>query len=155
MPHYKILIPFVLLLLGVCPSMSTGQTSTPCSYDACALRLRQSFFKRQLVQGKDARPVASLGLFAPKVSIFAQRSDTAAQYYASFRRRATTGTLLGLAGLVVTTLGLVEYDHDHDTGLALVIGGGLLGIGGGIQQTRATEQLSRAVWWYNRTLMSP
>jgi hypothetical protein len=37
-------------------------------------------------------------------------------------------------------------------GLTLVIGGGLLGIGGIIQGTRAQDQLSQAVWWYNRTL---
>jgi hypothetical protein len=84
--------------------------------------------------------------------LFAERSDTAASYYGSFRRRDRSGSLLGLAGLVVTTIALIEYDSDHDTGLALLIGGGLLGLGGGIQHARAHEQLSRAVWWYNRTL---
>jgi hypothetical protein len=152
MTNCRSIIATVLLLGCVSPTSLTAQVPETCSYDACALRLRHTFFKTQLVQGNEARPVASLGLFAPRVSLFAERSDTAGRYYASFRRRATSGTLLGLAGLVLTTLGLVEYDSDHDTGLVLVIGGGLLGIVGGIQVNRAREQLSQAVWWYNRTL---
>jgi hypothetical protein len=85
------------------------------------------------------------------VPLFAERSDTAARYYAGFRRRHTTGVLLGLAGTIALTAGLFAFDSDRDVGLALVIGGGLLGIGGGIQATRARDQLSQAVWWYNRT----
>jgi hypothetical protein len=42
--------------------------------------------------------------------------------------------------------------RDHDTGQAFLIGGGLLRIGSGIQVGRAREQLSKAVWWYDRTL---
>ena len=154
MAHRRVIVPLTLLLQVLSPSPSTAQTPPACSYDACALRLRYSFFKTQLVQGREARPVASIGMFAPGVPLFAERSDTAARYYTNFRRKHTSSALLGLGSLVLVTVGAVVYDNDHDASLALVIGGGLLGIGGVIQRTRADEQLSRAVWWYNRTVAS-
>lgn len=152
MTHSRACVQLVLLLLGVCPPASMAQTPESCTYASCALRLRHSLFSMQLVQGEDQHRVASLGLFPPAVSLFADRSDTAAQYYASFRRRHTGGVLLSLAGTIAMAAGLVAYDNNDDLGVALVVGGGLLGIGGGIQATRAREQLSQAVWWYNRTL---
>jgi hypothetical protein len=152
MPFYRISVAIVLGLLCLRAPGSTAQTPQACTYDACALRLRHTFFKVQLVQGMDQRPVGSLGWFAPALPLFAERSDTAARHYSSFRRRQTSGLILSLTGAVALTAGLAAYDSNNDVGLILVIGGGLLGIGGGIQSIRAGEQLSQAVWWYNRTL---
>jgi hypothetical protein len=154
-PHIHFRVPVGLLLQFVCSTAALAQTATPCSYDACALRLRHTFWKTQIVQGQKDSPVASVGLFPPAVPLFAERSDSAARYYASFRRRATSSAVLGLAGLAAITVGLLVEGDDHDAGLVLVIGGGLLGTVGGILRTGAQERLSRAVWWYNRSLASP
>jgi hypothetical protein len=152
MPSHRTGVALVLGLLCLRAPESTAQTPQACTYHACALRLRQSFFKVQLVQGTNQRPVGSLGWFPPALSLFAERSDTAARHYSSFRRRQTSGLLLSLTGVVALTAGLAVYDGDNDLGLILGLGGGLLGIGGAIQSVRANEQLSQAVWWYNRTL---
>jgi hypothetical protein len=152
MTHRRLGIHVAVLLLCLPLATATAQRPEDCDYAACALRLRYSLFSIRLVQGQDQQRVASLGLFPPTVALFAERSDTAAQHYASFRRRHTSGALLTLAGTIAATAGLLAYDSDDDLGVTLVIGGGFLGIGGAIQATRAREQLSQAVWWYNRTL---
>jgi hypothetical protein len=152
MSHYSAGVSLAFLLLCVYPPTSAAQTPEGCTYDSCALRLRYGLFRTHLVQGRAEQQLASLGLFPPAVPLFAERSDTAARYYASFRRRHTSGAILGLAGAIAVTAGLLAYDSDNDLGVTLVIGGGLLGIGGGIQATRGRDQLSQAVWWYNRTL---
>ncbi len=143
-------VALVLLMLAVCPPVATAQAGQDCTYASCALRIRHSLFSTQLVQGQAERRVASLGLFPPEVPLFAERSDTSARHYAAFRRRHTTGALLALAGSVALAAGV--FVDDSDVGLILVAGGGLLGITGGIQATRAQDRLSQAIWWYNRTL---
>lgn len=155
MTHHRLAVRVAVLLFCVPSATATAQSPEDCSYTACALRLRYSLFSIRLVRGQDQQRVASLGLFPSSVPLFAERSDTAARYYASFRRRHTSGVLLSLAGTIAMTAGFLAYDSNHDLGVALVIGGGLLGIGGGIEATRAREQLSQAVWWYNRTLAAP
>jgi len=152
MTHARIVLRIALGLLCVRAPVSAAQTPEPCTYNTCALRLRHGLFSVQLVQGRDQRPVSSVGWFPPALPLFAERSDTAAQYYASFRRRHASGTVLSLAGAVALAAGLIAYDSDNDLGLGLFIGSALLGIGGAVQTVRAREQLSRAVWWYNRTL---
>ena len=151
MMHSRLVL-YISVALHCVGAPVAAQAPEACAYDACALRLRHSFLSVQLVQGQDERPVASLGWFAPAVPLFAERSDTAARYYASFRRRQTSGTLLSLAGVAALTAGLLACDSDDDVAIGLTIGGGLLNLGGGIQLARAREPLSQAIWWYNRTL---
>jgi hypothetical protein len=126
----------------------------PCSYDACALRVRYRLLGGQIVQGREENRVVSLGWLAPSAPLFGDRSDTAAWHYASFRRKEHVGAALGFAGLVASVAALLVGDSNEDLAAGLGIGGTVLVIGGGIQLGRANEQLSRAVWWYNRTLES-
>jgi hypothetical protein len=124
MTNCRSIIGTVLVLCCVCPPRLAAQSPVTCSYDACALRLHHTFFKTEIVQGHDARPVASLSLFGA-VSRYLPTAPTPRQPITPASAAVPpAATLLGLAGLVVTTLGLVEYDSDHDAGVALVIGGG-------------------------------
>lgn len=140
------------MVLCAWPAAAPAQTPDPCTYDACALRVRYRLFGGQIVRGREDDRVASLGWLAPSVPLFAERSDTAAWYYASFRRRQHVGAALGFAGLVASAAALLVRDSNDDLAAGLGIGGSVLFIGGGIQLGRANERLSRAVWWYNRAL---
>lgn len=141
-----------LTVLCVWPPTAPGQTPDACSYDACALRVRYRLLGGQIVQGREENRVVSLGWLAPNAPLFGERSDTAAWYYASFRRKQHVGAALGFAGLAASVAALLVGDSNQDLAAGLGIGGSVLVIGGGIQLGRANERLSRAVWWYNRTL---
>ena len=96
--------------------------------------------------------MASLGWFAPALPLFAERSDSAARYYAAFRHRQRSGTALSVSGLALGIVAALVHNSDDDLATGLAIGGGILFVGGTVQVGRAQEPLSRAVWWYNRTL---
>ena len=134
------------------PLAAPAQTPDACSYDACALRVRYRLLGGQLIQGREESRVVSLGWLAPNAPLFGERSDTAAWYYASFRRKQHVGAALGFAGLVASVAALLVGNSNEDLAAGLGIGGTVLVIGGGIQLGRANERLSKAVWWYNRTL---
>jgi hypothetical protein len=144
-----------LALLCACSVSLSAQAPEPCPYDTCALRVRYGLFGGGLVQGLAEQRVASLGWFAPSVPLFGQRSDTAARYYSSFRRRQHSGTALSLAGVAAWLGALLIADSDNDLAGGFAIVGGVLLLGGMVQLARAPEPLSQAVWWYNRTLSGP
>jgi hypothetical protein len=144
-----------LALLCACTVSLSAQAPDACTYDTCALRIRYGLLGGGLIQGLEERRVASLGWFAPAVPVFGQRSDTAARYYSSFRRRQHSGTALSLAGLAAWVGALLIADSNNDLAAGFAIGGGVLFLGGMVQLARAPEPLSRAVWWYNRTLSAP
>lgn len=145
-------IAFAFLLAGV----QHGFAQAPdCSYDRCALRLNSTLFRTQLVRGRDAEPVARLGLFPPRVTLFEQANDSARNHYRSFRSAQAAGAGLGLAGFVGLTVGfflVVDERRRVDAGAALAVGGLALTLGGGLAMRSAGNHLSQAVWWYNREL---
>jgi len=148
----------VLLLLGLTAAPARAQTAA-CTYDSCALRLRQQFFGGvSLVQGQDARRVARLGLFAPHVDALASASDSAKAHYLAFRTHQNRGGALLLVGAVAAgVVGALAYDEAHyrdNKGLVWGLAAVSLTftIWGGANQMKASDQLQQAIWFYNRDL---
>ena len=131
-----------------------------CSYDECALRIETEtgfFSGTRIVRGRGAVPVSGLSPSSALDSLF-QRSDSASQWYNQFevahekaRFRNTVGNVLYLGGLVGYLL--TGFDEDW----------ALVGLGAAVASTgfrlsavrprkRASQALSRAIWWYNREL---
>jgi hypothetical protein len=59
-------------------------------------------------------------------------------------------SLLGTGAIVVGAI--IANDNDNAIGPGLFLGGLTLTIGGGVVALSAHNELSRAIWWYNRTL---
>jgi len=66
--------PAIALLVTLCASPVAAQ-SPRCTYDTCALRVRERFVSGvSIVQGPSARRVARLGMFAPQAGDHLQQS---------------------------------------------------------------------------------
>jgi len=73
--------PAIALLVTLCASPVAAQ-SPRCTYDTCALRVRERFVSGvSIVQGPSARRVARLGMFAPHVDVLASAPDSAKAHY--------------------------------------------------------------------------
>jgi len=145
-----------LLLLAA----GSAQAQAPgCTYDTCALRLRSRFWSGiSVVQGRDARRVARLGLFAPHIDLLATGSDSTKAHYLAFRAKQNSGGALLLVGAVFAgVVGGLAYDQAHyNDHKGLVLGFGLASITftiwGGAKQVSASDHLHQAIWFYNRDL---
>src|SRR5690348_8509620 len=104
MTRYAALAWFVLL-----PLAAEAQTSPPCTYDRCALRIEDANpeFPARVVQGVEGRPVGSFGLFSPSISLLAAGPDSVRIPYEQFRSRQRTMTVLGV--LSVASLAAVPF----------------------------------------------
>jgi len=146
----KSLLP--LLFLAVVGGHVAAQEDSTCTYDRCALRLKQAAFSQRLVQGVDELHVATLSFFAPRIDLFAQRSDSAARLYASFRQKRNTSAWTILGGVAAVTAGLIIAQNNEPVGISLLV----LGLGAGAYATirgiSAQNNLADAIWLYNRGL---
>lgn len=140
-------------------SAGAAAAQTPCTYDACALRIQQKFFSGiTLVQGQNARRVARVGLFAPRVDVLAAASDSAKAHYLSFRMHQNRGGRLLLVGAVAAgfAVGLASdhtYYREHEGLIWSLAGVGFVfSIWGGANQVSASDHLQQAMWFYNRDL---
>jgi hypothetical protein len=146
----------VLLLLAA----GSAQAQAPaCTYDTCALRLRNRFWTGiSLVQGGDARRVARLGLFAPHIDLLASANDSAKTHYLAFRTRQNRGGALLLVSAVFAGAagGLLReqatYDDHKTLFWSLLSVGFVFSVWGGADQVSARDQLQQAIWYYNRGL---
>lgn len=150
--------PVIVLLLGLAAGSARAQTPT-CTYDTCALRLRETFFGgSSVVQGLQARRVARLGIFAPHVDVLASANDSAKAHYLAFRTQQNRGAGLLLVGLVSAgVVGALAYDEQHfQDNKGLVIGSAVVSvtftIWGGAKQISARNHLQQSIWFYNRDL---
>ena len=75
----------LVLFFAATTTRLAAQEPPPCTYDRCALLLKHGAFSRSLVQGADETHVASLVFFAPRVELFAERSDSAARRRSAWR----------------------------------------------------------------------
>jgi hypothetical protein len=136
----------MLLLAG----QLTAQDSAS-NYDARALRIESGFWSDRLVRGTRAEKIKGLGMFPDRLELFEQSSDSARRYYDAFRVRKNRSSWLfvGAFGLLGASFlaGL-----DETPGAILLISSLGVALGSGVASQRAKNDLSRAVWWYNREL---
>jgi hypothetical protein len=149
------------LLLGVLTASATlarptlAQEDSACTWDRCALRVQhRTFGGPRLVRGSDGVKVAGLGWFPPALPFLAQRSDSAAVHYDAFRARHTAGNVLVLVAMGAFIAGYaIARDGNDGAGAAVLIGGLTVGLVGVAVTASGQNELSRAVWWYNRSLV--
>jgi len=142
------------LLLLVLALPASAQTPTgPCSYDACALRVKAATFTRPqlLVQGQNDTELVRLGLFQPAVSSFMTRSDSAVVYASVYDRLYDTGGVIGIAGTILTVGSPIIFEGWLRKLIFMGVGIGL-STWGGYLTNQADEALSHAIWWHNREL---
>jgi hypothetical protein len=124
-----------------------------CTFDECAMRIRAPTLQTpsMLVRGLENIPVVQLGLLEPAVAPFLQLSDSAvaqAEIYDLLSDRGSIITIGGTAIAIVAPLvfrGAMQKIGFTAAGIGLTIYGGTL-------SNRANDNLSRALWWYNREL---
>jgi hypothetical protein len=145
----------VAVLLALLSDAAETAAQNQCTYESCALRLQTGFFKQSLVRGTTGEDLANVVFLAPELSIFAERSDSAAFYYSAFRKARNQSFWLSLSGgLLVGTALLIEEIDRTQSELTWSIGiPGLVLLAIGVfRGARSGNKLSKAVWWYNSTL---
>ena len=145
-----------LLALGVLAQPASAQFGPDCTYDQCALRVHYNAAGAALVRGRDQVVINGLGFWARDMSPAFAGNQLSQDLAASYRSRHNTGTVLTAIGAVSFFIGLVADDGnislDLDTPSLLSLGGiALIAVGSRVSMS-AEDQLSRAIWEYNRTL---
>ncbi len=139
------------------PQTIAGQQPGSCTYDACALSLFTSWTGEvRVVSGRDALDLTGVDRSAALEDIF-RTNDTAFNYYGRFARRDRFADQMDYlaGGLLLTGVALDLFDGDGHSFWAISLdaaGIGLYLIGSPILRTQGMNELSRAVWWYNRAL---
>jgi hypothetical protein len=146
-------VALVVVLLTMSSGRIAAQGDSTCTWDRCALRLHGTFFGVKLVRGANDEKVTRFGWSPPALPFLAERSDSAARHYASYRSKQRKSALMSLLGTGAIVVGaIIANDNDNAIGPGLFLGGLTLTIGGGVVALSAHNELSRAIWWYNRTL---
>jgi hypothetical protein len=143
---------FVLLALGTALPAAAQLADSLCTYDACALRYEPQFFGVDLVRGTEGIPVDS-GL-----SSAVSGSPQALEYARTYERTRTPALLALFAGTALLAVAtpppgdeLIPLSDGVRFGLAL--GGVGLGAFGLHLTYRSSRAQSRAVWFYNQSLV--
>jgi hypothetical protein len=142
----------VLSLAATLTGPALAQQDSACTWDRCALRVHRNFLGARLVRGIHEEKVAGIAWFPRPLPFLAERSDSAATHYNTFRSRQRNGTavlLVGLAAVVASSA--IVAGGDDGAGLAVGVGGFTLMLAGGALVASGQNHLSRAVWWYNRS----
>jgi hypothetical protein len=140
-----------LFLLG--PTTMIAQETT---YDGNALRVESSLGDLQIVRGVQSTVVARAGVFhGPKVADLLSTSERAVAEARIFERNYDRGQYIVAIGLA--TLGAAIGSSripDINSGIppGLTAASVSLIAYGGSKLERASQALSRAIWWYNRDL---
>jgi hypothetical protein len=144
-----------LLSLAVEPQPALAQAGS-CTYDTCALRVYYNAAGAALVRGRDQSVINGLGFWARDMTSAFDGNPLAQDLADSYRERHNLGTVLTGLGAVSFFIGLVAADGvislDLDTPSLLSLGGlAAIAIGSRVSLS-AEDDLSRAIWEYNRTL---
>jgi len=127
-----------------------------CTYETCALRVRRSLIGHRIVRGMQEDRVASIILFAPRLEMWRERSDSASAHYAAFRTKHNVGAAFSLTGVAAFAAGTIIAlaDRGNETVPVVAIVGGLtFTMAGFVYLLQARNRLSQAIWWYNGTLL--
>lgn len=112
-------LPAGLLIGSLSSTPLPAQTDSACTWDTCALRLHRSLFGWRIVRGLEGEKVAGLGWFVGDLPLLAERSDTAATLFRSYRGKQNSGTVISLISMVVTAVGVIVWSTTDDDGLGL------------------------------------
>lgn len=147
----------VVAAFGLLSAAHASAQSQTCSYAECALRVKSAGFTTPpaVVMGAQDSVLVTLQWFGPRVAPIFQPSDSAyyhALRYDSFSRRAT---VLNIAGPLAFIVGSFFTDwKQKPVASSLMMGGALaITVYGGHMTNVSNDELSRAVWWYNRELV--
>jgi hypothetical protein len=145
-----------LLALSAVTQPAFAQFGPNCPYEQCALRVAYNAAGSALVRGRDQIVINGLGFWARDMSEAFESHPPAQDLAASYRRRHNTGTVLSGVGALSFFVGLIAADGnislDLDGPSLLSLGGLTLIAVGSRVSLSAEDQLSRAIWEYNRTL---
>lgn len=139
------------------PRIAVGQAqSRTCTYDRCALRIENSDpqFPARLVQGVEARPVGTIGLFSGRIPLLESGPDSVRIPYEAFRSRLRTSSVLEALGLATAIAAPIMLGSSHRAGpaIALLGAGTIVGVTGLVVGGSAQSQLELAVQRYNDAL---
>ena len=140
---------------GAAPATIHAGGSEPCDYDRCALRFTLGFGSWGIAQGMESRSVGKLGMFrGPNVANLVATVPEAAEEARRFQRgyARSSAFLWGGAALAVIGAGLAAGNDGHPVALGLSVSGAALMTYGAWRHGRSFNQLSRALWLYNRSL---
>ena len=145
-----------LLAPGAIAQPVQAQFGPDCPYDQCALRVAYDADGAALVRGRDQIVINGLGFWARDMSLAFEGNRLSQDLAASYRRRHNTGTVLTGVGAASFLIGLIADDGnislDFDAPSLLSLGGiALIAVGSRVSMS-AEDQLSRAIWEYNRLL---
>lgn len=153
-----------LVLLGLllwCGAASAQQPQSSCTYETCALRVVDGggyFAPQVVVRGSEGYSVALARRSETLENVFAV-NDSAAAYYARFETRERYADWSGWIGTGLMLAGFI-FDIAGEGGFfsrSFFLYGGGLAVTYGVAmplQGRAGTDLSNAIWWYNRSLLS-
>jgi len=160
-PRRVLLAGFLITATVALPAPARSQASeAPCTYEACALRLRPGgwFSGPKVVRGPAGVEVAGYGRRSTFEEMFAS-SDSAASHYAAFethdRRADVLGAVAAALGLAATIVELRNDAHPSGWSVGLYAGGITTGLLARLPRRRAHAEFSDAMWWYNRELAEP
>ena len=153
----RIRLTLALAFLFAVGAPALTAQSPDCTYDQCALRVYYSPAGAALVRGVDQIVLNGLGFWATPDVVRAFSPNRLSQDLAnSYRERHNISTILTGVGAVSLFVGLIATDGDIKldfSGPSLLELGGLAAIAiGGRVALSAQDQLSRAIWEYNRAL---
>lgn len=125
------------------------------AYDTAALRVRHGLFRTSVVRGPEDVLVTHIGFGTPPLRELFSGSAGASASFERFARDHARSSWMGLLGGIGFVGGLIAGARGDDRLAAtLSIGGTVFSMGSGIFSTRAREHLSKAVWWYNASLVA-
>lgn len=131
-------------------------TTAPCSYLDCALRVEPGIRGSRLIRGAGGRVVGRLGLFHGNAidSLLAMPDSTGllTRRYAAERHTGIILQVIGMAllgGSAIRTATRHQWDGWDFATMGVAYG---FLIPASHHFTRADQNLSRAVWWYNSSL---
>ena len=141
---------------NVAASPLTQSSGTePCDYDRCALRFSLGFGSWSIVQGMEGKKLGRLGMFrGPNVANLVAAVPEAAEEARRFQRgyARSSALLWGGAALTAIGAGLAAGNDGHPVALGLGVSGAALMTYGAWRHGTSFNQLSRALWLYNRSL---
>lgn len=145
----------VLVLSAATASAQQPAEGAPCSYELCAVRFTAGFSGQHLLRGASSEQVVKIGFTGSNAADFLSRVESAAGPAREFERRRKRSTVFailgGLAsGYVALSVFAAQWDEPTSTDYTVLFLGFGSTIMSGLEASRSLNDLSRAIWEFNR-----